>query len=214
MERIRKEDLSGLFARVAQKMSENAQRLCEMDANMGDGDLGLTMKRGFGALPELLTNQDQEIDIGKCLAKAGMKMSSVAPSTMGTLMSSGIMEGGKRLTGCVEIGAGELAKFLEGYAAGIAKRGKCQRGDRTVLDAIGPAADAALEEASREGATLASVIGAAVRGADEGVASTREMVPKFGKAAVLAARAAGVEDQGAVAGQLVIHGMADYILNG
>ena len=38
------------------------------------------------------------------------------------------------------------------------------------------------------------------------------MTPKFGKAAVFAARAEGVEDQGAVAGQLVVHGLAEYIL--
>ena len=194
-------------------MAENADRLCAMDANMGDGDLGLTMKKGFGALPGLIADID-EADMGKRLAKAGMKMSSVVPSTMGTLMSSGVMEGGKRLSGCEAIGPAEFASFLEGYAAGIQKRGKCQRGDRTVLDAIGPAADAAAQAAAQPGATLASVAEAAVRGADEGVTATRDMTPKFGKAAVFAARAAGVEDQGAVAGQLVVRGLANYICEG
>ena len=127
MEKIAINELSALFDSVAQIMSENSERLCEMDAHMGDGDLGLTMKKGFGALPGLIDGID-EPDLGKRLAKAGMKMSSVVPSTMGTLMSSGIMEGGKRLAGCADIGAAEFAKFLEGYAAGIQKRGKCQRG--------------------------------------------------------------------------------------
>ena len=213
MEKIAINDLSALFDSVAQIMSENSERLCEMDAHMGDGDLGLTMKKGFGALPGLIDGID-EPDLGKRLAKAGMKMSSVVPSTMGTLMSSGIMEGGKRLAGCADIGAAEFAKFLEGYAAGIQKRGKCQRGDRTVLDAIGPAADAAMAAAAQPGATLETVAEAAVRGADEGVAATRDMTPKFGKAAVFAARAAGVEDQGAVAGQLVVQGLANYIRGG
>ncbi len=213
MEKIAINELSALFDSVAQIMSENSERLCEMDAHMGDGDLGLTMKKGFGALHGLIDGID-EPDLGKRLAKAGMKMSSVVPSTMGTLMSSGIMEGGKRLAGCADIGAAEFAKFLEGYAAGIQKRGKCQRGDRTVLDAIGPAADAAMAAAAQPGATLETVAEAAVRGADEGVAATRDMTPKFGKAAVFAARAAGVEDQGAVAGQLVVQGLANYIRGG
>ena len=213
MEKIAINELSALFDSVAQIMSENSERLCEMDAHMGDGDLGLTMKRGFGALPGLIDGID-EPDLGKRLAKAGMKMSSVVPSTMGTLMSSGIMEGGKRLAGCADIGAADFAKVLEGYAAGIQKRGKCQRGDRTVLDAIGPAADAAMAAAAQPGATLETVAEAAVRGADEGVAATRNMTPKFGKAAVFAARAAGVEDQGAVAGQLVVQGLANYIRGG
>ena len=213
MEKITIAELTALFDSVAAIMAENADRLCAMDANMGDGDLGLTMKKGFGALPGLIADID-EADLGKRLAKAGMKMSSVVPSTMGTLMSSGVMEGGKRLSGCEAIGPAEFASFLEGYAAGIQKRGKCQRGDRTVLDAIGPAADAAAQAAAQPGATLASVAEAAVRGADEGVAATRDMTPKFGKAAVFAARAAGVEDQGAVAGQLVVQGLANYIRGG
>ena len=213
MEKITIAELTALFDSVAAIMAENADRLCAMDANMGDGDLGLTMKKGFGALPGLIADID-EADMGKRLAKAGMKMSSVVPSTMGTLMSSGVMEGGKRLSGCEAIGPAEFASFLEGYAAGIQKRGKCQRGDRTVLDAIGPAADAAAQAAAQPGATLASVAEAAVRGADEGVIATRDMTPKFGKAAVFAARAAGVEDQGAVAGQLVVRGLANYIRGG
>lgn len=213
MEKITIAELTALFDSVAAIMAENADRLCAMDANMGDGDLGLTMKKGFGALPGLIADID-EADLGKRLAKAGMKMSSVVPSTMGTLMSSGVMEGGKRLSGCEAIGPAEFASFLEGYAAGIQKRGKCQRGDRTVLDAIGPAADAAAQAAAQPGATLASVAEAAVRGADEGVTATRDMTPKFGKAAVFAARAAGAEDQGAVAGQLVVRGLANYICEG
>ena len=213
MEKITMAELTALFDSVAAIMAENADRLCAMDANMGDGDLGLTMKKGFGALPGLIADID-EADLGKRLAKAGMKMSSVVPSTMGTLMSSGVMEGGKRLSGCEAIGPAEFASFLEGYAAGIQKRGKCQRGDRTVLDAIGPAADAAAQAAAQPGATLVSVAEAAVRGADEGVIATRDMTPKFGKAAVFAARAAGVEDQGAVAGQLVVRGLANYIRGG
>lgn len=127
MERIELQALDALFEGVAQIMAENAERLCEMDARMGDGDLGLTMKKGFGALPGLIREID-EPDLGKRLAKAGLKMGSVVPSTMGTLMSSAVLEGGKRLSGCAAIDAKALAAFLGGCAAGIQKRGKCQRG--------------------------------------------------------------------------------------
>ena len=54
MDRIGKEQVAELFERVGEVMARNAERLCEMDARMGDGDLGLTMKKGFGALPELI----------------------------------------------------------------------------------------------------------------------------------------------------------------
>lgn len=206
MNTITCEQLPALFQGVAAVFAEKKEELCEMDAQMGDGDLGLTMDKGYGALPSLLQENMEVGDVGKTLMKAGMKMSSVVPSTMGTLMSSGIMEGGKALKGKAELGAAELAAYLTAFAAGIQKRGKCQLGDRTILDAVDPAARAA-ERAAAEGGDLAAVLNAACEGAARGVEATKSMTPKFGKAAVFAAKAAGVPDQGAVAGACMLDGL-------
>ena len=142
MNEIKSSDWTAILQSVAQVMTDNADHLCEMDARMGDGDLGLTMKKGYCALPEIYVGLE-EADMGKRLSKSGMKMSSVVPSTMGTLMSSGWMEGGKRLVGKETVDAAGYAAFLRGFADGIIKRGKCAPGDRTVLDAVQPAAEAA-----------------------------------------------------------------------
>lgn len=206
MNTITCEQLPALFQGVAAVFAEKKEELCEMDAQMGDGDLGLTMDKGYGALPSLLQENMEVGDVGKTLMKAGMKMSGVVPSTMGTLMSSGIMEGGKALKGKAELGAAELAAYLTAFAAGIQKRGKCQLGDRTILDAVDPAARAA-ERAAAEGGDLAAVLNAACEGAAQGVEATKSMTPKFGKAAVFAAKAAGVPDQGAVAGACMLDGL-------
>lgn len=206
MNTITCEQLPALFQGVAAVFAEKKEELCEMDAQMGDGDLGLTMDKGYGALPSLLQENMEVGDVGKTLMKAGMKMSSVVPSTMGTLMSSGIMEGGKALKGKGELGPRELAAYLTAFAAGIQKRGKCQLGDRTILDAVDPAARAA-ERAAAEGGDLAAVLNAACEGAAQGVEATKSMTPKFGKAAVFAAKAAGVPDQGAVAGACMLDGL-------
>lgn len=136
MERITCHELPAFFQGTADIFGEKKEELCEMDARMGDGDLGLTMQKGFGALPQLIRDNEAEGDIGKTLMKAGMKMAALVPSTMGTLMSSGIMEGGKAIGKKGEMGPGELADFLAGFAGGIAHRGKCQLGDRTILDAV------------------------------------------------------------------------------
>ena len=109
MEKVSCEQLPQLFEGVAAMFAEKKEELCEMDARMGDGDLGLTMDKGYGALPELIRQNTEAGDIGKTLMKAGMKMASVVPSTMGTLMSSGVMEGGKALKGKSEMGPQELA---------------------------------------------------------------------------------------------------------
>ncbi len=200
------DQLPALFEGVAAIFAEKREELCDMDANMGDGDLGLTMDKGYGALPDLLRENMEAADAGKTLMKAGMKMSSVVPSTMGTLMSSGIMEGGKALKGKGELGPAELSVYLTAFAAGIQKRGKCQPGDRTILDAVSPAAEAA-EKAAEAGGDLSAVIAAACEGAAKGVEATKAMTPKFGKAAVFAAKAAGVADQGAVAGLYMLQGL-------
>lgn len=186
MEKITLANLAAVFEAVAKIMAENADALCEMDAKMGDGDLGLTMKKGFGALPGLLSEME-EADIGKRLAKAGLKMTSIVPSTMGTLMASGILSGGKAVTGRTELDAAGFAAYLGGFAQGIQKRGKCAPGDRTVLDAILPAAQRAAQ-AAEKGAALAETAREALAGADAGVEATKTMTPKYGKAAAFAAR--------------------------
>ena len=200
------EQLPALFQGVAAIFAEKKEELCNMDAQMGDGDLGLTMDKGYGALPALLQENMEAGDIGKTLMKGGMKMSSLVPSTMGTLMSSGIMEGGKALKGKDAMGPRELADCLTAFAAGVQKRGKCQLGDRTILDALDAGAQAAAK-AAEEGGDLSAVIAAACEGAAQGVEATKDMIPKFGKAAVFAAKAKGVPDQGAIAGLYMLQGL-------
>lgn len=211
MEKYSVEQLPLLFEGVAAIFAEKKEELCAMDANMGDGDLGLTMNRGFGALPDLIRENMEKEDLGKTLMKAGMKMAGLAPSTMGTLMSSGIMEGGKALKGVTELGAKELAVYLQAFAAGIQKRGKCNPGDCTILDAVDPAAKKAAE-AAEAGKDLAAVITAACQGAEEGVEATKSMIPRFGKAAVFSAKATGIADQGATAAMYMLQGMKNSII--
>lgn len=211
MTEITSMELRGWFEAIAGVMAARADELCAMDAHLGDGDLGLTMKRGFGAMPEFLASIE-EADIGRTLMKAGMKMAAVAPSTMGTLMASGIMEGGKALVGCVCMRAGEYCRYLQGFAEGIAKRGRCERGDCTVLDAIGTAADALKEAfAKKPDISLEDAAILALEAAKSGVEATRQMTPRFGKAAVLKAASAGEVDQGALAGMYMLEGSRNFI---
>ena len=88
---------------------------------MGDGDLGLTMNKGYGALPDLIRANMAPDDIGKTLMKAGMKMAGLVPSTMGTLMASGIMAGGKAIAGKSVIGPAEMADFISNLQLDLQK---------------------------------------------------------------------------------------------
>ena len=210
MTEIRIEDLPELFESIAKVFVEKKDELCAMDANMGDGDLGLTMSKGYSAMPDLIRENTVENNVGKTLFKAGMKMASVVPSTMGTLMASGIMEAGKSLNEKDKIDAKDLALYFESFAAGIKKRGKCEAGDRTIYDALSAAGDRAKQAANEDG-NLLEVANAALKGAEEGVEATKDMLPKFGKAAVFSAKAKGIADQGAVAGYLMVKGVCLFL---
>lgn len=210
MKAVQKEQLPELFEAIGKRFAENAELLCEMDSRMGDGDLGLTMKKGFESMPDIIRNLSGE-DFSKTVRKAGMEMTDVVPSTMGMLMGTGISFGGKAMSGKTELDGEALVLFLEGFCQGIIKRGKCSRGDRTVLDAMAEAADGARERLTL-GGSLADVCTGALEGAVKGVEATKNMVPKFGKAAVHVNVAKGVADQGATAGMILVQGIYDYVV--
>ena len=208
MNMVTKANIIGMLQAAAAVMEQNRDYLCELDAKMGDGDLGLTMTKAFAAAAQEAAESDLD-DLGKLLMRCGMKMSSAAPSTMGTLMASGMMGAGKVLGGKTELTAADMAVLLTNFADGVAKRGKCQVGERTVLDALAPAGTAATAAADA-GADIDAVLQAAAAGAQEGLEATKAMKPTYGKAAVFADRAVGNIDQGALAGQLFVQALADY----
>ena len=103
MDKLTINDIPEMFEKVAEIFAEKKEELCEMDAAMGDGDLGLTMSKGYGALPGFLRDNAAEGDVGKMMMKGAMKMQNTVPSTMGTLMSSGIMSAAKEFKGKTEL---------------------------------------------------------------------------------------------------------------
>ena len=90
MKTLNTEDIKKIFKNIKVIMQENEDRLFKLDSLMGDGDLGLTMKNGFDKAYESISGFEEE-DIGKIFMKAGMTMASAVPSTMGTLMATGLM---------------------------------------------------------------------------------------------------------------------------
>lgn len=210
MKTVTSAQLPALFEQVAEKMTEKEQTLCEMDAKLGDGDLGLTMRKGFSALPDIL-RASEEHDMGKILIKTGTKLATVVPSTMGTLMASGIMNGGLAILGEKEMDANIFCRYLHGFIQGIEKRGKCKKGDRTILDAMAQAEEELLQALKQEPAiSLIQAGRIAAEGARRGTQATCKMKPKFGKAAIHVKEAVGVPDQGACAGMYMLEGFRDY----
>ena len=132
------QDIRTIVSGIAAIMAVKKDELISLDGAMGDGDLGLTMEKGFAAArDEALAAA--EPDPGKLLMKIGMAIARAAPSTMGTLVGSGFMSGGKAVMGAAALGVGEMATFFEAFTAGVMQRGKSKPGEKTIVDVLLPA---------------------------------------------------------------------------
>ncbi len=183
-------------------MSENREYLIDLDFVVGDGDLGLTMSDGF--LAAYQAGKDYpETDIGKMLYSAGKAMSSAVPSTMGTLMASGLMEAGKVLKGKTEIENEDIATFFMAYEEGVMNRGKAKVGEKTFLDGLDPAVEA-MKASFAEGDELSVVAQKAVRAAREGFEKTTTMIAVHGRAATRGEASRSLKDPGAAVALLMM----------
>lgn len=205
METLKIEDIKNIFKEIENVINENKDYLVSLDAAMGDGDLGLTMSAGFGAIVNELAKVE-DTDIGTVLGKMGMLMANVAPSTMGTLMATAIMKAGKEVKGRSEIGLKDAVDM--GYAAieGIKQRGKADIGDKTILDALHPGV-VELEKAMNDGLSFKESFEKAFKGAEQGAENTKNMVSKFGRAAYYGEKSKGKQDPGATVGMLLFKGI-------
>jgi phosphoenolpyruvate---glycerone phosphotransferase subunit DhaL len=207
--RLTTEDVRAALAHVCGDIAGHAEDLRQLDASAGDGDLGVTMTIGWGAVREALPGLGQG-DVGTLLAEAGMTFNKAAASTFGVLLATALMRAGRDLRGADEIGLAEAIKGAEAGFAGVRERGKANVGDKTMLDAMAPAIEA-MRQAEARGESLADALAAAATAAGIAAASTAGMTPRFGRASWLGERAAAVQDPGATAVAIMLKALADFV---
>ncbi|MHC1787139.1 MAG: DAK2 domain-containing protein [Christensenellales bacterium] len=201
--------LRGLLDAWAGTMASNKEELIRLDGLCGDSDLGLTMSAGFAAAAAQAA-LDQGQDIGRLAYAAGKAMSLAVPSTMGTLMASGLMSAGKALKGEEAFDARQQLNFLAAFYGGIAARGKAAPGDKTVLDSLKPALDA-LNSSLDEGKPLVDAVRLAAEAAQAGYLSTQGMLARHGRMAIRGEASRQYLDPGAAVAALLMRSWADYV---
>ena len=202
MSALGKDDVIKILQNLKQLFNDNKDFLVELDGKMGDGDLGLTMSKAFTAAGDELADTE-ETDLGKIFMKAGMVMAKAAPSTMGTLMATGFMRGGKAIAGKSELSGPDLADFFQAFVSGIMERGKAKPGEKTIIDALKPAADTLTDSRAENTATA---LQKALLAAEEGLESTKDMIAQHGRIAYYKEKSKGHEDPGATAGVILVKG--------
>ncbi|MGL6210468.1 MAG: dihydroxyacetone kinase subunit DhaL [Paracoccaceae bacterium] len=187
-------DVVALFQALAARMAAERDALCALDGVIGDADHGIAMEQGMAAARDAVaglvdpTLQDQ--------FNAGAKgfLNAVGASS-GPLYATALLRAGKVAGARQAMPLAEAALLIAAMAEGIVHRGKAEPGQKTMVDAWAPAA-----EAARAGAKFAAIVAAA----EAGAAATAQMVATMGRAANLGARSLGHRDPGAVSATMIV----------
>jgi phosphoenolpyruvate---glycerone phosphotransferase subunit DhaL len=190
---------------MAAAMEEQRRYLTKLDSEIGDGDHGNNMNRGFQAALESLEGADPSTpaDVLKTVA---MAMISKVGGAAGPLYGTAFLEASKVLADKDDVSAQDAAEALEAALGGIKRRGKAEVGDKTIVDAFEPAVEAA-KEAAGEG-SVAGVFRRSAEAAKEGAESTVPLTARRGRASYLGARAAGHQDPGATSTYMLLDAAA------
>ena len=189
------EQLRCAFRAIAATMKSRSEQLRELDAACGDGDLGITVTKGFTAIERRLDDLEGEPP-SRLLQSLGITFNNAAASTFGVFFATAFMHAGKSIDKRDRIDVADFCSMLRSAADGITTRGRAKVGDRTILDALVPAVDAA-QAVAAQGGGWPDVLAAAATAAQEGAESTKELLPKTGRARWLGEQVRGIQDPGA-----------------
>ena len=193
---------------IGEKIIENKDFLTDLDREIGDADHGVNMARGFQGVIEKVAQDDP--DIGAVLKKTGMTLLSTVGGASGPLYGTAYMEAGKVLAGKTEVTPADFLAGLDAAIAGIQKRGKAEKGEKTMLDALLPARDA-FAAAADGGADLKASLDAACKAAGEGVEFTKTIAATKGRASYLGDRSIGHQDPGATSATITLETIRDFV---
>lgn len=199
--------LARIVRRISTLMTENRDLLVKLDQVNGDGDLGISMDDGFAALAAFLESDEVPADLGEALRQGSKVLNSSAPSSLGTILSFGLMGMAKALKGATEAEPLEVARALAAGVENIMAKAESKPGEKTILDSLHPGA-LALVESLEAGDAPADAARRAAKAAADGSEATRQMQAVHGRAAYSASRSIGVLDGGSVVGRLVFEGVA------
>jgi dihydroxyacetone kinase-like protein len=199
-----------ILRETAVKMyQKHVKQLRDLDAAIGDGDLGITVQKGFKAIEKVLSTAGG-VKIDNILREIGMAFNDAAPSTFGAFAAIAFMRAGKTVKGKEEIDVQDVSRMFQAATEGIVEKGRATLGDKTILDALIPASEAAREVAAR-GGSVSETFQKASTAAKEGAQKTKKLKAKAGRARSFGERTQGVQDPGATAVYLFLNELLSTI---
>lgn len=198
-----------MLVHVACQMIARTDELTHADQATGDGDHGIAMARGFEAVRDQLGSHTYQ-DLGALLKAVGMTLISQAGGASGAVFGTLFVGGSRNLADKSTFDSGSLASFLGDGMQAVQERGKARPGDKTMVDALAPAAQCSQEMAA---APLEKAIVAVAAAAGRGEEAARALVARVGKAKTLGERSRNHPDPGAISFTIILQAMAEFIVD-
>ena len=203
---VLRDDVIAWIQAFAAVIAENKGYLTQLDSDIGDGDHGTNMDRGFQAVcakvPELADK-----DIGSILKTVGMTLVSTVGGASGPLYGTFFLQAGSATSGKLELSLADWVAALQAGVDGVVMRGKASLGDKTMVDALSPALQA-LKDSAAKGAGFVASLRDSADACEKGMISTIPLVARKGRASYLGERSAGHQDPGATSSNLLLQAAA------
>ena len=203
---LSKPEITKMFRKAAQVWNENKDYLSEIDSRFGDGDHGVTIGKIAGLIEKSLDGWDDD-DVETFLEDLGDNTMEIGGGSAGPLY--GTMIGGLSgpLEGNKPIDAGTLKEMFTECLSAMEDITNAGVGDKTMMDALIPAVEAA-QACDAADDDAAAVFAAAAEGAEAGARASEGFASKFGRARSYGDATIGTPDAGAVSTSLFLRGLA------
>ena len=199
---IDKQSLVAAITRLSRAAADDFERLNAADAALGDGDLGVTFRRGMELVTE--TVDDLPEDLGKALLQCAQAFTKSSGSSYGTLMATGLMAMAKAVKGETQIDASRVSELVAMARDAMQARGKAELGGKTVLDSLD-----AIANASQAMSAEADVAEACTQAVDQALDDFRDKQATIGRARMFGEKTIGMDDPGMLAMQSIVKAIAN-----
>lgn len=207
-------EIADWLRKAAAEVAAHRDELTALDAAIGDADHGVNLQRGFATvLARLEAGDPAQKEPSAILMETGMALVSSVGGASGPLYGTFFLRFARALANRREVSAADLVVAFQAGVEGVRQRGKAEPGEKTMVDALQPAAEA-LARSVESGQTLAEGIRMAAVAARQGAEATVPMVAKKGRASYLGERSRGHQDPGATSAYLIVQAAADSIGQG
>lgn len=193
---------------IAVRIEAESDFLSELDRKIGDGDHGVTMVIGWTAITDKLNELEDENDLGVILKSIAMSFLNAVGASVGPLYGRAFLRGSMVAKEKTALSDEEIVQFWTSAVTAIVELGKAEVGDKTMVDTWMPIMKS-LESSLEQRISFVDSLDLAVEAGEEGMNSTKNLLPQKGRSSRLGERAQGHIDPGAASAFIIFATFTD-----